>query len=103
LGIELPGSQEQLSGSFLNTVEPWLQFPQCLIGHDTKRAQGVILRNSLLGVYIAEHIQLLLVASEHAIFLSGRVVETRGFFGSGSVSARMLPSKLAKGSTGNSL
>jgi hypothetical protein len=26
-----------------------LQFPQCLIGHDTKRAQGVIVRNSLLG------------------------------------------------------
>ncbi len=66
-------------------VEPWLQFPQCLIGHDTKRAQGVILRNSLLGAYVAEHIQLLLILSTHLFFLAGRVVETREFSGTGQL------------------
>jgi len=65
--------------SGVQPVEPWLQFPQCLIGHDTKRAQGVILRNSLLGANVAEHIQLLLVVSAHAFFLSAYAVETRDF------------------------
>jgi hypothetical protein len=51
-------------------VEPWLQFPQCLIGHDTKRAQGVIVRNSLLWADVAEYVQLLFVFSSHALFFN---------------------------------
>jgi hypothetical protein len=41
----------------------------------------MILRYSLLRAYIAEHIQLQLVFSAHAFFLSGRAVETREFRG----------------------
>ena len=41
----------------------------------------MILRYSLLRVYIAEHIQLLLVFSAHAFFLSGRAVGARKFRG----------------------
>src|SRR5579864_3642177 len=43
----------------------------------------MVLRNSLLGTDVTEHIQLLLVFSTHAFFLSGCVVETREFFGTG--------------------
>jgi hypothetical protein len=46
----------------------------------------VILRNSLLGADVAEHVQLLLVFSAHAFFLSGCVVETREFSGTGQLS-----------------
>ena len=45
----------------------------------------MIVRNSLLGADVAEHVQLLLVFSAHALFLSVRSVETREFFGSVSV------------------
>ena len=48
---------------------------------DTKRTQGVVVRYSLLWAYVAEHIQLLLVVSSHAFFLSGCAVETREFRG----------------------
>lgn len=54
---------------------------KCLIGHDAERTQGVVLRHSLLGAYIAEYIQLLLVLSTHTLFLSGFFVETRLFSG----------------------
>jgi hypothetical protein len=50
----------------------------------------VILRNSLLGADVAEHVQLLLVFSAHALFLSGWVVETREFPGALSVCMRLL-------------
>ena len=66
-------------------AESWLEFSECLIDHDTKRAQGVIVRNPLLGADVAEHVQLLLVFSPHAFFLSGWVVETREFPGALSV------------------
>jgi len=36
----------------------------------TKRTQGVVLGHSLLWAYVAKHIQLLLVFSTHAFFLS---------------------------------
>src|ERR1039458_4366200 len=42
----------------------------------------MVLRNSLLGADVAEHVQLLLVFSAHAFFLSVRTVETREFSGS---------------------
>src|SRR5271169_2438471 len=42
----------------------------------------MVLRNSLLGADVAEHVQLLLVFSAHAFFLSVRAVETREFSGS---------------------
>jgi hypothetical protein len=42
----------------------------------------VIVRNSLLRADVAEHVQLLLVFSAHAFFLSVRSVETREFSGS---------------------
>src|SRR5208337_4467562 len=71
-------------------VEPRLQFPQRLIGHDTKRTQGVIVRNSLLWADVAEYVQLLLIFSAHAFFLSGWVVETRVFPGALSVCMRLL-------------
>ena len=48
----------------------------------------MIVRNSLLGADVAEHVQLLLVFSAHAFFLSGCAVETREFRGTGSVAAR---------------
>jgi hypothetical protein len=41
----------------------------------------MVLRNSLLGADIAKHIQLLIVFSAHAFFLSGCVVETIEFSG----------------------
>jgi hypothetical protein len=37
------------------------------------------LRDSLLGAYVAEHSQLLLVISTHVFFLTGWPVETREF------------------------
>ena len=43
----------------------------------------MVLRNSLLGADVTEHLQLLLVFSTHAFFLSGCVVETREFSGTG--------------------
>src|ERR1700733_1193395 len=43
----------------------------------------MVLWNSLLRVDIAEHVQLLIVFSAHAFFLSGCVVETREFSGTG--------------------
>jgi len=45
----------------------------------------MVLRNSLLRAYVAEHVQLLLVFSAHAFFLPVRSVETRVFSGSISV------------------
>src|ERR1017187_8193415 len=57
-----PGFRVQLT-------EPWLQFSQGLIGHDTKPTQGVVLGYSLLRAYVAEHIQLLLVLSTHTLLL----------------------------------
>src|ERR1700756_5662299 len=45
----------------------------------------MVLRNSLLGVDVAEHVQLLLIFSAHAFFLSVRSVQTREFSGSVSV------------------
>ncbi|MGO9826805.1 MAG: hypothetical protein ACLPMG_16210, partial [Terriglobales bacterium] len=53
--------------------------------------QGVIVRNSLLGADVAEHVQLLLVFSAHAFFLSGCAVETREFRGTASASNRVFP------------
>jgi len=44
----------------------------------------MVLRNSLLGVDVAEHVQLLLVFSAHAFFLSVRTVETRVTLGAES-------------------
>ncbi len=72
-------------------VESRLQFSECLIGHGTKRAQGVVVGYSLLWAYVAEHIQLLLVFSTHAFFLSGCAVETREFRGTPSPSKRVFP------------
>src|SRR5258708_1713324 len=46
----------------------------------------MVLRTSLLGADIAEHIQLLLVFSTHALFLADRVVETRVILGAESAS-----------------
>jgi hypothetical protein len=57
--------------------------------HDTKGAQGVIVRNSLLGADVPEHVQLLLVFSAHAFFLSGCAVETRVFRGTASALNRV--------------
>ncbi len=51
-----------------------------------QRTQRMVLWNSLLGADIAEHVQLLLVFSAHAFFLSGCVVETRIILGAGQVS-----------------
>jgi hypothetical protein len=48
------------------------------------------LRYSLLGAYVAEHIQLLLVVSSHAFFLSGCAVETRERRGTELVFARIV-------------
>jgi hypothetical protein len=45
----------------------------------------VVVGHSLLWAYVAEHIQLLLVVSSHAFFLSGCAVETREFRGTASV------------------
>jgi len=45
----------------------------------------VIWGDSLLGADVAEHIQLLLVFSAHAFFLSGCVVETREFCGTSTL------------------
>jgi len=44
-------------------------------------SQRMVLRNSLLGTYVAEHIQLLFVFSPHTFFLSACVVETRAILG----------------------
>jgi hypothetical protein len=51
----------------------------------------MILRYSLLRAYVAEHIQLLLVFSAHAFFLSGRAVETREFRGTRFIKECYLP------------
>ena len=51
----------------------------------------MILRYSLLRTYVAEHIQLLLVFSAHAFFLSGRAVETREFRGARFIKECDLP------------
>src|SRR5271166_2858146 len=48
----------------------------------------MVLRHSLLRADIAEDIQLLLVFSAHAFFLSGCAVETREFSGTASASLR---------------
>jgi hypothetical protein len=48
-------------------------------------------RNSLLGADVTEHVQLLLVFSAHAFFLSGCAVETREFRGTASASNRVFP------------
>ncbi len=52
-------------------------------------------RYALPGVHLAEHIQLLIGFSAHIFFLPAWVVETREFFGTGSVFSRMLPCKVA--------
>jgi hypothetical protein len=57
-------------------------------GHGTQQAQRMIPWNSLLGTDIAEDIQLLLIYSAHAFFLSDCIVEAREF--SGTVSGSML-------------
>src|SRR5436190_20152568 len=44
----------------------------------------MVLGNPLLRTDVTEHVQLLLVFSAHAFFLSGCAVETRGFSGTGS-------------------
>ena len=49
----------------------------------------MVLGNSLLRAYVAEHIQLLLVFSTHAFFLSGCAVETREFCGTGPAYSRV--------------
>jgi CAAX prenyl protease-like protein len=54
-----------------------------LFGHGTQRTQRMVGCNALLGT--AEHIQLLLVFSTHAFFLSGCVVETRVILGTGQL------------------
>ena len=41
----------------------------------------MVLRDSLLGVYVAEHSQLLIVVSTHEFFLPVCAVETKEFFG----------------------
>src|SRR6266849_9434331 len=51
----------------------------------------MVLRNSLLGVDVAENVQLLLVFSAHAFFLSGYAVETREFCGTVLASNRVFP------------
>src|ERR1039457_2938821 len=51
----------------------------------------MVLGYSLLWAYVAEHIQLLLVFSTHAFFLSGCAVETREFRGTPSPSKRVFP------------
>src|ERR1022692_1266274 len=51
----------------------------------------MVLGYSLLWAYVAEHIQLLLVFSTHASFLSGCAVETREFRGTPSASNRVFP------------
>src|SRR2546428_6908119 len=43
----------------------------------------MVVRDSLLRAYVAENSQLLLVLSTHVFFLSGCVVETREFSGTG--------------------
>jgi hypothetical protein len=43
----------------------------------------MVVRDSLLRAYVAENSQLLLVFSTHIFFLSGCVVETREFSGTG--------------------
>jgi hypothetical protein len=40
----------------------------------------MFLRNTLLGAYVTEHVQLLLVVSTHNYLLSAYVVEMRGVF-----------------------
>jgi hypothetical protein len=67
----------------VQAVEPRFQLLERLIGHGTQRAQWMIMRNALLGAYVAKHIQLLRIFSAHAFFLSARVVETREFLGAG--------------------
>jgi len=59
---------------------------QSSIGHSTQGTKGMFVRNPLLGVYVAEHVQLLLVFSMHVFFLSACVVETREFLGAGLAS-----------------
>src|SRR5438552_5580971 len=78
---QLPGRNRRSRGIGVQLVEPWLQLLSRLIGHGTQRTQWVVLRNSLLRADVAEHVQLLLVFSAHASFLSGCVVETREFSG----------------------
>jgi hypothetical protein len=48
----------------------------------------MVLRNSLLGADVTEHVQLLLVFSTHVWFLSGCVVETTEFSGTGPAYSR---------------
>src|ERR1700675_2411619 len=51
----------------------------------------MVLGYALLGADVAEHVQLLLVFSAHAFFLSGCAVETREFRGTASASNRVFP------------
>ena len=51
----------------------------------------MVLGHSLLRADVAEHVQLLLVFSTHAFFLSGCAVETREFRGTASASNRVFP------------
>jgi len=56
-------------------AESRLQMAQGLIRHGPDRTQGMLLRNSLFGTYVAEHPQLLIVISTHAFFLSACTVD----------------------------
>src|SRR5437667_9940239 len=51
----------------------------------------MVLGNPLLRTDVTEHVQLLLVFSAHAFFLSGCAVETREFRGTASASNRVFP------------
>ena len=51
------------------------QIAQCLIGHDPDRPKRMVVRDSLLGTYVAENSQLLIVLSTHAFFLSACTVD----------------------------
>src|SRR5580700_636552 len=49
------------SGLGVQAVQPRLQPLWCFIGHGPQRTQRVVLRNSLLGTDVTEHVQLLLI------------------------------------------
>ena len=53
-----------------------LQLPQSFISHGTQRTQGMVLRDSLFGAYVAEYTQLLLIISTHEFFIPAWPVET---------------------------
>jgi len=56
-----------------------------------RRRKGRSCSTRCSGLYVAEHIQLLLIFSTHAFFLSGCAVETREFRDTPSASNRVFP------------